>query len=720
MESSESLAIVGKWRDFTTGELLLTVPQPWGIITIAVAGIWVSWSVKYMKKLLGNLVLWVHLHRHKSRPRPRNNGDDTEESLLLGDRSHTSKRKDAQPLAIILKEKSGVRDLFAESLTSKTLDLADKGWLLLFTLLISALASSMIVGGYFSTRVKLDGPARIASERCGLWVFDGEKRSDAATRAGLLDLEKEERAAQFAEDCYGKSSSIARRCNVLYRPKLPVRPVKYTNDCPFQNKICRQNQTVTFSTPLIDASDIGIHSPMTPKFRRSTTCTPLSMEYPYIQNFTEHGTTTYYYYYGEKSGEDPPVNYTYKTIGDPWDRLAPVYDVFAYASNADDSDDAVWRPRAELTVPKYSTLTILFISSLRILYKERSDDPIFPANETWAFPGDPKPWFRNSDPRARPLACINTIEVCSPDETMCWNVNAPSNSGIPDETAEFTLLYAALFKTDIYFSIAKRQGRGLQAQKVVAQYFSETLGDDPWVREVESLVTTSLARTQINAWSVASGEDSVHEGKDGYISLTDKYGDLCGKFKYNPLGYHSLRFIPFVVMLCSVPALLLLSLEWKPIEKRVIKILGKAKGVFDDLLLKLKVRLAGSRQESNDEELDQSPQNSPSPPNAAADESSAGDVSAPDNDTDDDTTAATQGQNQSVSPPGANQASVPETSDISDKEEIVWKPLLWMGLLKLLVLFLCLIVKVIWWMIRGIPKVVRYLKSLLPTSFGGG
>jgi hypothetical protein len=36
--------------------------------------------------------------------------------------------------------------------------------------------------------------------------------------------------------------------------------------------------------------------------------------------------------------------------------------------------------------------------------------------------------------------------------------------------------------------------------------------------------------TQINTWSIASGEDSIHEGKDGYILITpeDIYGDFVG------------------------------------------------------------------------------------------------------------------------------------------------------------------------------------------------
>ena len=210
---------------------------------------------------------------------------------------------------------------------NKNLSPASKARLFFFTTTVSLFASAILVAGYFTANIRANGPAILASHRCGLWVFDGERRSEAATRARLLDLGKEERAARYAEDCYRKRTGYnATLCSFFYHPILPFSRT-ITNDCPFQNEICRQNQTVTFSTPLIDASDIGMNTAATPKFRRNITCTPLSMDYPFIQNVTEDGVPTYYYNYGAKQGDGTPVNYTYKTVGNPWDRLAPVYDV---------------------------------------------------------------------------------------------------------------------------------------------------------------------------------------------------------------------------------------------------------------------------------------------------------------------------------------------------------------------------------------------------------
>jgi hypothetical protein len=132
---------------------------------------------------------------------------------------------------------------------------------------------------------------------------------------------------------------------------------------------------------MVDATELGINGPSTPAFRRRTSCAPLSMDYPYIQNKTENATTTFTYHYGTKEEDGISFDYTYMTISHPWDRVAPVYDVFAYSSNTDDSHDPVWIPHSDLAPPKYSTVTIFFISSLRIIYEERSDDPIFPADQ---------------------------------------------------------------------------------------------------------------------------------------------------------------------------------------------------------------------------------------------------------------------------------------------------------------------------------------------------
>ncbi|KAH7397257.1 hypothetical protein BKA66DRAFT_546298 [Pyrenochaeta sp. MPI-SDFR-AT-0127] len=711
MNSSHSPAIIGVWRDYPSGEHLLSIKNPWGIIIVALAGIWLSWSTKYVKKILGNIALWVHLHLHE-RPRKSDSRQDPNviTPLLEHDRRSVV-ANNAQPLAKVLKEKSGIRDLFADCFISKELSKGDKLRLLIFTMFVAVFGSGIILGGYFWTKIRVDGPARLASDKCGLWLFEGEKRSEAATRARLIDLEKEERAAQFAEDCYRRSGSVASRCHIFSQPSLPISDAKYTNDCPFQNEICRQNQTVTFTSRDIKATDIGINSPSGPKFRRSTACTPLSMDYPYIQNKTENNVTTFTYHYGPKYGDGGRVNYTYSTVGNPWDRLAPVYDVFAYSSNVDDSDDPVWEPHPHLTHPKYSTVTIIFISSLRILYDEHSDDPIFPADEEWDLHGDRKPWFRNSDPRARPLACINTIEVCTGDGSTCWNLYEPTNNATAiDDTPEFILLYSALFKTDIYYSLAKRQGRALLAQKKVSQYFSTALGSDPWVAEVENWVKISLARTSINAWSVASGEDSVHAGKDGFIEKTKGYGELCGRYKYNPPGYQSLHFVPLMLVVACLPLTWFLSWDWKPIERTT----KKAFRPVHDLIVKRRAEVARPYRNGGNSTTatrEATPDTSdPALTTTIPRQTTSERESATPAEAGESTTTGAR-EHQHVESQNERdttaQDSTAEDSETSDGELVKWEPLVWHMLLYALWNFLYLLLLLVLQIFWVFPKFIR-------------
>lgn len=266
-------------------------------------------------------------------------------------------------------------------------------------------------------------------------------------------------------------------------------------------------------------------------------------------------------------------------------------------------ESVYWEPISELKIPENSTLTIAFVSSLRILYKKRSEDPIFPANEEVWFDKD-GPWFRNSDPRARPFACINNIEVCLADGTNCWALYGPDD---PDDNkenlsipTEFWFMYASLTSTDIFDTFRKRLGRAFLAQDLVSGYFSEALDDDHWVKEMENLVATAHARTQWNAWSIASGEDSVHEGRDGYFLVTppDKYGSFCNIYKFRPEGYANIHIIAALFVVLSLPLLLVLSLErWKAVESATISAATTAKGYI--CFIPARIRAGRTRQNQN-------------------------------------------------------------------------------------------------------------------------
>jgi len=304
----------------------------WVYALIAFLGVWLSFSAKHLKQIITNFALYIHIKQHKE----SFNNAPSERTPLVAHRDSSAqvselakRKKSAKRLAEILKNGGGVRD-FVVLCFDKDLSGSYRFRLIIFTVGLAVATVGLIFGCIFLTRMKANGPALLDSKRCGLWVFDRNSGgAEAATRAGIRDLQKESRAGEYAQNCYGVPDMFdAMKCNFLYQSRLLFsHPPHYPPSCPFQNEICGQHQTVTFTTDTLDASSLGINSQKPPKFRRRTSCTPLSMEYPFIRNETHNGTTTYYYYYGEKPLHDPPLKYTYTTIGDPFDELAPAYNV---------------------------------------------------------------------------------------------------------------------------------------------------------------------------------------------------------------------------------------------------------------------------------------------------------------------------------------------------------------------------------------------------------
>ncbi|KAE9369935.1 hypothetical protein N431DRAFT_414288 [Stipitochalara longipes BDJ] len=578
MNTSNGPAKLGPWTDYATGEKWLVLTATWGYVLLAALGVWLTFSTKFIMQILANFALWVQT-RYDQNLVPQTT--PSELTLLLPE-SRAEAREQAKALARIFKNEDSIRDLAQELCLNEELSRRYRIYLCLFIALSSTLMIGFIILSVFAATIE-NGPAKLDSEKCGLWLFDKNLAGEeAATRAGLYDLEKETRAGTYAQNCYGVPDMFdAIRCSFLYQSSLPFGPVRYT-DCPFQSEICGQHQTITFATDFIDANALGINSESAPKFRRNTTCTPLSMEHPFIRNQTINGTTTFFYYYGGKPEHDFEVDYTYTTTGDPFDHHVPAYEVQLYTATNEVNAGNYWEPRPELTYPEFSTLTLIFVSSQRIYYRKGSEDPIFPADEPIPLRGEKTPWFRNSDPRARPLACIDQVEVCSGDGKACWFFDEPIPKDDSNETIklppEFWLMYIALRKTNVYNAIIKRLGRALIAQSKVSVFFSQPLGDYHWVDEVERWVATLHAMTQINSWSTASGEDSIHEGKDGYTLITDpdEFGNLCDKFKFRPQGYASLLSVPFWFIVFSLPTFWVLSRKWSSIRW----IGNSIKGVF--------------------------------------------------------------------------------------------------------------------------------------------
>ncbi|KAK3372201.1 hypothetical protein B0H63DRAFT_484060 [Podospora didyma] len=421
---------------------------------------------------------------------------------------------------------------------------------------------SWIILGIISSRVQVGNAALWTSEHCGVWTFDAEHAGEgAATRADVRDRSKEARAGGYARRCYETSDDSvlpsASDCSFFYQPAIGFTKTT-TYKCPFPDAgVCAPGSlSITFDTGLVDASQIGINDATRHMFRRSTTCAPLSIESRFVRNEVKNGTTTFYYDYGHRADG---ANYTFSSTGNPFNMLAPAYRVSAYSTSWYPEFD-YWRPIPGLTPPAGSTLTLLFISALHLYYVHASSDPIFIADEKRIFEGETKPWWYKSDPRFRPLACIDNHQLCSPDSQTCWPMTDVRPENLPPS---YWLMKLALEQSNIYDSIMGRLGSALIAQEKVIQSTSAGLPDNHWELEAARLFATSLARIQFDAWSIASGEDRDQEG---YVDETpSEAGNLCGLFKFKSKGYKNLSLWALVGLWLVLPLLWVMSLEIKDV-----------------------------------------------------------------------------------------------------------------------------------------------------------
>jgi hypothetical protein len=319
---------------------------------------------------------------------------------------------------------------------------------------------------------------------------------------------------------------------------------------------------VTFDTGLIDANSVGINDKHGYHFRRSTTCVPLNTDAPYVRNETTDGIPAFSYRYGERIGRKD----TFSSSGDPFKWLAPTYDVIVHSTvlQEEDDDEPYWTPIPALTPPQNTTLTIMFINPLHILYLKPSADPIFVADKAYTYPGDPVPIYYKNDAKYRVLSCLDTQQICLGKDGPCRPLKGDRRDLDDDLPPEYWILKWSLEHSDTYYSIAKRLGTALVAQEMISQYTSVPLSDRHWVVEAERLFATSLARIQYDVWSVGSGEDRIHVGEDGYRDDAPKRvraKGLCGHVKFQSAGYTNISWLRFILLMAITPLLWLLNLE---------------------------------------------------------------------------------------------------------------------------------------------------------------
>ena len=183
------------------------------------------------------------------------------------------------------------------------------------------------IAGVFSTKITSDKAGLSSSKYCGIWQFNEDAGGEPADRDDWYNYQKEARASQYARTCYNSQDPTEPfSCRIFYNQSIAY-TTKTHQSCPFaSSELCHDGlySAVSFDTGYVDASVIGINSAETPKFRRTTSCSPLNMSEPYVlRSSSGTNSTAYQYYYGPKDN----ANYTYNTSGQPFEWLVPVYSV---------------------------------------------------------------------------------------------------------------------------------------------------------------------------------------------------------------------------------------------------------------------------------------------------------------------------------------------------------------------------------------------------------
>ena len=185
---------------------------------------------------------------------------------------------------------------------------------------------AQVVASTFSAKIASDRAGLASSQHCGIWQFDDKAGKEAADRDDRYNYQKEARASQYARTCYNAPNpDDPFSCRIFYNQSIEF-DTKTDQPCPFaSSELCSGGlySAVSFDTGLIDASVIGVNAPVTHKFRRTTSCSPLNMSKPYIESSEGTSNTDYHYYYGPKDD----IEYTFNSSGQPFEWLVPVYSV---------------------------------------------------------------------------------------------------------------------------------------------------------------------------------------------------------------------------------------------------------------------------------------------------------------------------------------------------------------------------------------------------------
>ncbi|KAK7973197.1 hypothetical protein PG988_007331 [Apiospora saccharicola] len=404
------------------------------------------------------------------------------------------------------------------------------------------------------------------NEDCGFWELKRNADGRIQDDDDLVQAEKEMRAARYAKHCYGDAQAgQSTGCDIFQDAEIAHSLEKV--DCPFScpnpdNCICANgiyNSAVRLDTGSFRVDKLGLNAASLPLVRRTSTFVPLNIDYGFVVDKSgSDDDFEFEYYLGPINDTAGFRNFTFSMHGLPFNWDISAYAVSfrsAYESTPSGSDYDAWQPIEELSREKHTYMTVIFVSSCRIFYNGRCEDPVFPANGELFPIGRPVPKYYNSDPRPRVLVAIDEMRVCANDETVC---DSPEElpKGISLEMRSAYEMARTVFKrTSTYNSLRYRRGSALMAADGISDYESRQLSDEQWIIESQALFRTSLARLKFNARDFSTSNRPRGPYTDAYNNTTPNWArrENCVPYKFPlPGQYANVRVADFCFLLIPI------------------------------------------------------------------------------------------------------------------------------------------------------------------------
>ncbi|KAK8037309.1 hypothetical protein PG991_000655 [Apiospora marii] len=273
--------------------------------------------------------------------------------------------------------------------------------------LLAASAVMFAYAGALVGEMPTNNTALANSADCGFWDLNRNTDWRIQDNDDLIQARKEMEAGHYAKSCYGEQlTAQSEQCNIFQPPVIAYQKEKI--NCPFPcrdpNKcICANGiyrSAVRFDTGTFRLDKLGLNAAHLPLVRRTSTFVPLDIEYGFVDAIPDDKAFwKFEYYLGPINDSAGYRNFTFVSRGYPFNWGVADYAVSVYEATPSGPDHDAWDPIPDLERGTNTFMTVVFVSSCRILYNGPCTDPVFPANLKYTPNGRPFPKYVNNNPR---------------------------------------------------------------------------------------------------------------------------------------------------------------------------------------------------------------------------------------------------------------------------------------------------------------------------------